>query len=251
MVKLTVTDQDVECLSFPDQEKCEHTIFRLDDQISAILSEISKDPLVSFLVKRYSGLRLIRQEPEQCIFSFVCATNTNIPMIRRMLFNLTKKLGQAVDVDGMTFFAFPSALKISKCSASDLRSCGLGYRVKAVKAVANHIVNGSLDFDQLKKSSYEEAKRHLLEVYGIGNKIADCVLLFSLEKLNAFPIDVWIARAMAANYPWLGGSESAAKLSERQYAVLSQEVRNYFGRYAGYAQQYLYYHTRQQAGRSW
>jgi N-glycosylase/DNA lyase len=91
----------------------------------------------------------------------------------------------------------------------------------------------------------------LLQVYGIGNKIADCVLLFSLEKLDAFPIDVWIARALAGHYRWLHKKKFGDKITPHQYEQLSRSARGYFGRYAGYAQQYLYYHMRQDAGKKW
>lgn len=251
VVKISPGDAGQEFLSFPDLQSCERLIFRLDDDIDRIISEISRDQLVSALVKEYAGLRLMRQEPEQCIFSFACASNTNIPMIRMMLRNLARKFGDRVVVDGREFFTFPTAKKIHSATAAEIVGCGLGYRVKAVKAVAESIVNGTLDLDALRKAEYEDAKKELLKVYGIGNKIADCVMLFSLEKLEAFPIDVWIARSLAKHYAYLSDSSFGEKLSPRQYDVLSDVMRAYFGEYAGYAQQYLFYHIRQQARRKW
>ena len=239
-----------EFVSFPETRSCERSLFRLDDDAKQVFSEISRDPLVRRLVKGYPGLRLIRQEPHQCMFSFVCASNTNIPMIRRMLYALSRKFGSQVKVDGKEFFTFPSAANINRASIDELRACGLGYRAKAVKAAAGSIATGRIDFDFLKKASYGEAKKELLQVYGIGNKIADCILLFSLEKLDAFPIDVWIARALAGNYKWLN-TKMSEKLTSRQYEILSSGAREYFGKYAGYAQQYLYYHMRQDAGKKW
>jgi N-glycosylase/DNA lyase len=238
-------------LSFPEDKSCDQKIFRLDDDIKKIFEEISHDPLICRLAKAYPGLRLIRQEPHQCLFSFVCASNTNIPMIRRMLYNMTRKFGKHKKVDGIDFFTFPSAAAINRASVDELRGCGLGYRTKAIKATADAIASGRLDFDLLKKSSYYESKKELLQVYGIGNKIADCVLLFSLEKLDAFPIDVWIARALASHYSWLQKSKFHDKIAPHQYEQLSDGARRYFGKYAGYAQQYLYYHTRQVAGKKW
>jgi len=251
VIKISPVDGGQEVFSFPELRSCERRIFRLDDDIVRILSEISRDQLVSRLVKKYAGLRLIRQEPEQCVLSFVCASNTNIPMIRTMLRNLTRKYGERVVVDGKEFFTFPSAKKIHRATKPEICSCGLGYRVKAIKAVAESIINGNLDFEALQKAKYEDAKKELLKVYGIGNKIADCVMLFSLEKLEAFPIDVWIARSLARHFKCLSDSKFTEKLSPHQYDVLSDTMRAYFGRYAGYAQQYLFYHMRQQAGRKW
>ncbi len=251
VIKFTQSDKGIEFLSFPDDKSCDQKIFRLDDDIKKIFEEISHDPLIYRLVRLYPGLRLIRQKPHQCLFSFVCASNTNIPMIRRMLYNMTRKFGKRTKVDGIDFFTFPSAADINKASVDELRACGLGYRTKAIKAAAYSIASGRLDFDLIKKASYYESKKELRQVYGIGNKTADCVLLFSLEKLDAFPIDVWIARALASHYSWLHKGKFHDKIAPHQYEQLSDGARSYFGRYAGYAQQYLYYHIRHLAGKKW
>jgi N-glycosylase/DNA lyase len=251
VIKFTQSDRYIEFCSFPEDKSCDQKMFRLDDDIKEIFEEISHDPLVCRLVKAYPGLRLIRQDPHQCLFSFVCASNTNIPMIRRMLYNMTRKFGRRTKVDDMEFFTFPSAVDINRATVDELRLCGLGYRTKAIKAVAYAIASGRLDFDSLKKSSYYESKKELLQVYGIGNKIADCVLLFSLEKLDAFPIDVWIARTLASHYSWLHKNKFYDKIAPHQYEQLSEGARKYFGKYAGYAQQYLYYYIRQAAGKKW
>ena len=251
VIKFTQSDGYVEFCSFPEDKSCDQKIFRLDDDIKKIFEEISHDPLVCRLTKAYPGLRLIRQDPHQCLFSFVCATNTNIPMIRRMLYNMARKFGRRTKVDGIEFFSFPSAADINRATVDELRGCGLGYRTKAIKAVADAITSGRLDFDSLKKASYYESRKELLQIYGIGNKIADCVLLFSLEKLDAFPIDVWIAKALASYYSWLHTIKFSDKIAPHQYEQLSEVAREYFGKYAGYAQQYLYYYMRQAAGKKW
>ncbi len=237
--------------SFPDIDSIESRIFRLDDDLRAIFAELERDALIKRLLTKYRGLRLMRQEPEQCLFSFVCASNTNIPMIRRMLFNLGRRFGTRVALDGLEFYSFPSAETISKARIGDLLACGLGYRAKAIKAVAENIMTGELDFAMLAKMSYRDAKRKLTKIYGVGNKIADCVLLFSLDKLEAFPVDVWIARALVRNYHWMFDGKFSDKLTPHQYDDITDRARQHFGRYAGYAQQFLYYHMRHQAGASW
>ena len=95
-----------------------------------------------------------------------------------------------------------------------------------------------------------------MRVYGIGNKIADCILLFSLEKIEAFPIDVWIARTLFYHYGWQMKDDRKEpklnkKMSTNQYSILSKTAREYFGKYSGYAQQYLYYHIRESAHKKW
>ena len=251
IIRFSVTNGKVDFAVFPEDGSCEQNVFRLDDKITEIFTEISRDAFVRKLVKIYPGLRLMRQEPHQCLFSFLCASNTNIPMIRRMLRALTRKFGKRVKVDGVEFFTFPSPSEIKGKSINDLRACGVGYRAKAIRAAADAVVSGRLDFDALKKASYEDARKELLGIYGVGPKIADCVLLFSLEKLDAFPIDLWIGRVLRNHYGWLQDKESREKVTEHQYYELSGVARRYFGRYAGYAQQYLYYHARQAAGKSW
>jgi N-glycosylase/DNA lyase len=192
--------------------------------------------------------------------SFACASNTNIPMIRRMLKNLCQRFGNRVIVDGNKFFTFPSVEQLNTASHHELRRCWLGYRTKAVKAIAESVVNGSLDVRRLLRLDYEEAKDELLKVYGIGNKIADCILLFSLEKLDSFPIDVWMARVLYQNYGWLFNNNQSSrvhdgktlqKITAHEYRTVSKNAREYFGKYSGYAQQYLYYNIRQIAGKKW
>lgn len=243
-------DRPLELESFPRGVSAKD-VFRLGDDMDVILYEITRDPLVKSLVKLYPGLRLMRQDPEQCLFSFLCASNTNIPMIRKMLRALCTNFGEEVQVGSRRFHAFPSANSLDRASEAELRKAGLGYRARAIKAAARAIAKGSLDLESLRKAGYGEARERLLQVYGVGPKIADCVLLFSLEKLDAFPIDVWIARALSGHYDWLHGKKMSDKLTGRQYEDLSNEMRRYFGRHAGYAQQYLYYHMRQQAGKRW
>ncbi|MFZ0222778.1 MAG: DNA glycosylase [Candidatus Nitrosopolaris sp.] len=249
-------NSDIQFDSYPKVEGWERKVFRLDDDIKKILSTLSNDALVSKTIKKYPGLRLMRQEPHQCIFSFVCASNTSILMIRKMLKNLSKKFGSKVIFDGKEFFTFPSVNSLNKATINELRSCGVGYRAKAIKAVAMHIVSGNLDIDYLARIRYHDAKEELLKIYGIGNKIADCILLFSLEKLDAFPIDVWILRALSRYYRWLfNENENKFKMTERitinQYKIVSASLRNYFGKYSGYAQQYIFYYIRESAGKKW
>jgi N-glycosylase/DNA lyase len=251
LLKLSLDNERLEFFSYPDQGNWERTFFRLDDNIEEIESSIMHDVRLATLVKRYPGLRLLRQDPEQCLFSFLCSSNTNIPMIRRMLLNLTRKFGDVIRCDGLEFHTFPSSSVLASASIAELRSCGLGYRARAVKSAAERITDAELCLSDLKRLRYDQAKARLLEVYGIGNKIADCILLFSLDHLDAFPIDVWIARALMAHYGEVYDCNIGEKLTERQYESVSTAMRLHFGRYAGYAQQYLYYEIRQRSGRSW
>lgn len=243
--------------SFPEDPGWEKKLFRMDDDIDKILSTISFDPLVHNSIISFGGLRVMRQDPIQCMFSFLCASNINIQRIRKILFNLCKQFGKKISVNGDQFFTFPTPRDFHEANISQLVTCGTGYRAKSIKVLATMILNGEIVPSDLTRMKYEDAKRALLGIHGIGDKTADCILLFSLEKLDAFPIDTWIARIISHTY----GLPMARKktranghthhLSHQQYRYLSRHMRIYFGLYAGYAQQYLYYYSRHIAGRKW
>jgi len=215
--------------------------FRLDDDLDAIRYSIDKDRIIREAMNEFDGLRLLRQEPFQCLISFICATNTSIKHATIMLNNLCRRFGKSIEFDGLVFHTFPEAKVLANVSISELCSCSLGYRARYVKHAS--LEYHSIDIEYLKNASYNEAKDRLLEIHGVGNKVADCVLLFALEHTEAFPIDVWIARAVASYYGKfvnINGEE----LSSRQYMQVADTMRSYFGRYAGYAQQYLYCYAR-------
>lgn len=243
--------------SLPELDNWQQLVFRLDDDINYISSCLTNDNMISQLFKKYSGLWLMRQDPFQCMISFACSSNTNIPMIRRMLKNLCRKFGIKREIDEKKFFTFPTTKSLAKASINELCSCGIGYRAKTIKSLTEKIIIGTLNIEELSRCKYDEAKEKLLGIYGIGNKLADCILLFSLEKTEAFPIDVWIARSIHSYYRALLNQESfnldlkSTKLSPNKYNLLSKIMRQHFGKYAGYAQQYLYYHMRCSANKKW
>lgn len=243
--------------SYPQDHGWEKKLFRMDDDIDKILNTISFDPLVRNSIMTFRGLRVMRQDPIQCMFSFLCASNINIQRIRTVLFNLCRQFGKQMTVKGDQFFTFPRPRDLHEANISELVACGVGYRAKSIKMLATKIFNGEIVPDEIRHMSYEDAKRALLDIHGIGNKTADCILLFSLEKLEAFPIDTWIARIISANYFFpinekqFGTNSHEHSLSPRRYLYLSNYMRMHFGIYAGYAQQYLYYYGRHIAGRKW
>lgn len=251
-------DQDpMKYESFPEDPGWEKNLFRMDDDIDKILNSISFDPLVRYSIMRFRGLRVMRQDPIQCMFSFLCASNINIQRIRMILFNLCRHFGKKMAVNGEQFFTFPDPTDLHDAKISQLVTCGTGYRAKSIKMLATKIQNKEIIPEELTQMSYEDAKQALLKIHGIGDKTADCILLFSLEKLEAFPIDTWIARILSHQYDLLVSDEKKGTNSQRhhlthhQYQYLSNWMRMYFGIYAGYAQQYLYYYSRHIAGKKW
>jgi N-glycosylase/DNA lyase len=223
--------------------------FRLDDNLPMIVSRISQDSIIRQATQAFPGLRLVRQDPWECLISFMCATFKNIPAIRSMITQLSRRLGSEIDFEGLQRHTFPEPKELAEASLSELRECGLGFRAKRIRQTARIIENHELDLHTLQTFDYENGKSELLQLPGVGHKVADCVLLFSLEKLEAFPVDVWIKRIVVENYAHLLdesliGPMPSRTLSTKEYNTISSFARRYFGRHAGYAQEYLYHFHR-------
>lgn len=215
-------------------------IFRFDDDIDKINQSIAKDEFIKSIIKKLIGLRLVRQDPFQCLIAFICSSNTNVTRILHMIQNIIDKFGEKVYWKGEIFKVFPAPKVLSNASIDSLLDCGLGFRAQYVKHASKLVLDGIIKLEDLKYKSYEDAKEELKSIKGIGNKIADCILLLSLEHLDAFPIDRWILRILNKHY-----SINVKYLSEKNYRFVSQTMRSYFGKYAGYAQQYLYCYAKQ------
>jgi N-glycosylase/DNA lyase len=225
------------------------------------MASIMKDDAMTDAFQRFRGLRLMRQDIWECLLSFVLSTNTNIPRIKKMISNLCEKFGEPINAGDLTYRLFPTPERLSRASMEELNECGLGYRAKFVRDISWTVDSGSVNLDELRLHDYPRAREILLErvldkktFLGIGRKVADCVLLFSCDKDESFPIDVWIARALANLYPHLLSEElverldsklsGRSSLSDKSYDEIASSARNYFGAYAGYAQQYLFHYVR-------
>ncbi len=232
-----------------DERFVEH-YFNLDVDLQKVIDSINKDAHVRRALRDFWGLRIIRQEPWECLISYICATYKSIPAIKHMLNNLAQKFGKKVCFDGCDFYTFPEPEELAGANEKSLAECGLGYRAKYVFATSKCICEGSFDLEALRKLSYAEAKKRLMDLPGVGAKVADCILLFSLEKLEAFPVDVWVKRVILNHYSDKLPADFARKLLSRDslssgdYERLNAWGRNYFGAYAGYAQEYLYHYER-------
>ena len=151
-------------------------------------------------IKNFPGMRILRQDPFQCYISFIVSSNSNIPNIQTRLQKLSHKFGEKRTIDDKEFFLFPKPEKLANASITDIAKCGLGYRSKYVKKAAIAVNEGTIDFSSLKKQDYQEASDSLCQVFGIGKKVADCILLFSLDKLEAVPLDRWVLRILQKYY---------------------------------------------------
>lgn len=228
------------------------TYFGLNDNLEEIGQCIARDDNVRLALRKFEGLRIVRQVPWECLISFICATYKSIAAIELMLKKLSMKYGEKQVFDGCDFYTFPTVEKLANASENGLRECGLGYRAKYVQATAKKIQNENINLDDLKNLPYLEARKKLLEFPGVGLKVADCVLLFSLKKMEAFPVDVWVKRVVLNHYanqlpePFVKKLQSHNSLTNGEYEKISAFARTYFGAYAGYAQEYLYHYERTQ-----
>ncbi len=231
-------------------EKDKIDFFRKGDDLERIFKDISRDLTIKSAVKKFSGLRLLRQDPFQCYISFIVSSNSSIQNIRSSLYRICERFGKKATFHGMKFHLFPEPKRLAKASSAELLSCGLGYRAPFVKKAATSVAENEIDFDFLKKADYQTAKDSLLGIFGIGNKVADCILLFSLDKLESFPLDRWILRSLQNYYPdrfSFGGKT----LTDKKYQTLHSELVEYFGKYAGYSQQFLFKMIRDENQKKW
>ena len=237
---------------------------RLDDNLTAIQAEIAEDPNVAAQVERYPGLRVLRQEPWECLVAYICSANSNIETIHRNMERLSDEFGEPLTLprpnspsplrervgvrvelaeeETITRNTFPKPVDLAEAGEAELRRLRLGFRAPYVHQAAIAVAEKRLDLDYLVAAPYPEAKAELMALKGIGDKIADCIALMSLEKMAAFPIDVWVRRALADWYfPPEPGTQSQKTPTNR---VLLEWAQGYFGRYAGYANQYLFHGRR-------
>ena len=224
--------------------------FRKNDNMQEIIKSISKDKTVRKAVKEYQGLRLFRQDPFQCVISFIISSNSNIQKIKNSLEKITKKFGKKVKIQNKEFFLFPEPEKIAKATTDEIKSCGVGYRAPFIKEAAKMVVLKKIDFEYLKKCDYYEAKKNICLIPGVGNKVADCIMLFSLNKLESFPLDTWMIKILEKYYSKEFKIEIKT-ITQKQYKLLHEKIVNYFGPYCGYAQQYLFKMEREKNDKKW
>ncbi len=208
---------------------------RLDDDLPAIYRRLRRDPLLVESVDRHSGLRILRQDPWECLVAFICSTQSNLPRISRTQEAIADALGSVTTLDGVVRSAFPTPEAVAGAGEERLRALGLGYRAAFVARTAEAVASGTVDLEALRSAPYADARVRLMALHGVGEKVADCVLLFSMEKLESFPIDRWVRRAVEERY--FGGRTVP-------YATLASWAMETFGPAAGYAQQYMFYGRR-------
>ena len=195
------------------------------DRTEALLA---RDRVLRRILPHTSGIAVMRQDPWECLISFVISAFNNIPKIRMTIDMLCRRFGEALPAGG---YAFPTAVRLAEARLPALRSCILGYRAPYVRGVARAVAGGTIHLEQLTLQPYDGAREALLALPGVGEKVADCILLFALGHGEAFPVDVWVQRAVLQAY--FGGR----RMTPRSIGVWA---RHRFGSLAGYANQHLF-----------
>jgi|TARA_Y100000310_G_scaffold314970_1_gene364975 N-glycosylase/DNA lyase len=235
------TRDGVEFTTSPDPESDVAPLLRdylrLDEDLTAIYQALEFDEHVRQGIALYPGLRILRQDPWECLASFICSANNNVRRIARNVDDMSAAFGSPVTGGADERRSFPTPTQLADAGEASLRALGLGFRAKYIAATAERIAGANTDLFALRLAPYQEALDALTELPGVGDKIANCAMLFSLDKPEAFPVDVWIDRALR---DW--------HFTEQQKPIQRNRMRPWaqarFGRYAGYANQYLFHSRR-------
>ena len=236
VIRVRQRDDLLEWESTTDAESRLFDLLALDDDLPAIRAGANDDDLIRAAYERYWGLRIVRDPFFGCLVSFICSAQMRVSRIHGMQLALAREFGTAYTVGGETFRAFPRPDQLAARTEGELRELKLGYRAPYVQRTAEMVADGEAHPREAVGLPYEEARESLTRFVGVGDKVADCVLLFSLGYLQAVPLDTWIRSAIAEHYP---------ECDRGNYAKTSRALRERLGgEYAGYAQTYLFYYLR-------
>ncbi|HEV2329704.1 MAG TPA: DNA glycosylase [Verrucomicrobiae bacterium] len=212
-----------------------------DVELAKVLETFPNDEPMNRAVTACRGLRVLRQEPWECLASFILSSTKQIVQIRQIVARLCNCFGEEIsNLENPEIFndlsrAFPSAKRVAGLTEKQLRDCRMGFRAPSLLAAARQVAEGKLDLETLRHMSYQEARLELMKLRGVGEKIADCVLLFAYGFDSAFPVDVWVERALRTLY------FPKRRINKQK---LLKFAATHFGPHAGYAQQYLFHYMR-------
>ncbi|ERH00652.1 MAG: 3-methyladenine DNA glycosylase/8-oxoguanine DNA glycosylase [Halonotius sp. J07HN6] len=236
VVRVRQVDDEIEWESTTDAVPILTHLLRLDDDLRAIMADTPDEPLIDRAFEAYSGLRLVRDPPFACLISFICSAQMRVSRIHGMQQRLAAEYGESVEFDGRTYQAFPTPDALAARTEAELRDLSLGYRAPYVQRTAELVADGEADPAAARELGYEAAREYLTQFVGVGQKVADCVLLFSLGFLEAVPLDTWIRTAIEDHYP---------DCEQGSYDATSRAIRERFGgEYAGYVQTYVFHYLR-------
>lgn len=210
-------------------------LFHLDLDLDQIRATLPGDEVIDAAFDSEWGLRLPNDPAFPTLIAFICSAQMSVPRIHEMQVALADTYGETVELGESTYDAFPTPAQLAAASEAGLRELNLGYRAPYVQRTAELVTDGPHP-QTLATASYEDAHKRLQDYVGVGNKVADCVQLYALGHLDAFPVDTWIESVLETHYP---------TLAHGSYRATADAARAYFGEYAGVAQAYLFAYARE------
>ncbi|HSZ77866.1 MAG TPA: DNA glycosylase [Chthoniobacterales bacterium] len=220
----------------PGQSKLVSHYLALDHPLLEILDTFPPDSAIKVAVEYGHGLRIIRQPPWECLATFLTSSLKQVQHIRAISLAIRSRFGRRLSWGETEVFSYPKPEQVAEIPVEKLLECKLGFRAGYLNATAKLVASGAVDLGAIGDLSTVDARELLCELPGVGEKIANCVLLFAYDRLEAVPVDVWIARVL--NEVYFAGR---SKVPLRELKAFASD---YFGSYAGYAQQYLFHHWR-------
>lgn len=205
----------------------------LETDYGMIKKLLAEDEYVKASINYGSGLRILKQEPFETLISFIISANNNVKRIMGIIDRICTAFGEKMDDELGTYYAFPTPKQLSKATEEDLKACGAGYRSPYIVKTVKKIIEG-FDLTEISSMEYINAKNKIQELQGVGPKVADCILLFAYGFGEAYPLDVWVQRVTRAIYL----NDSCTKKEMSEFADAK------FGKYAGIAQQYMFFNVR-------
>ncbi|MBQ8003066.1 MAG: DNA glycosylase [Clostridia bacterium] len=202
----------------------------LERDYGQVKEAVGLNPLMIKAVEYGSGIRILKQEFFETLMSYIISQRSSIPKIKSTVKKLCEKYGRRIDVEG-EYYTFPTPEELKAVTEEDYRALGCGYRARYLAECVKAVLEGRISRDMLSGQTTADARAKLMELCGVGDKVCDCVMLFSLARYDLFPSDVWIKRVMCEQF---GSSDKSAKADGEKL----------FGEYSGFAQQYLFYYRR-------
>ena len=209
---------------------CEY--FDIKRDYGKIKDFYAEDKIMAKAIKYGEGIRILKQDKFETLISFIISANNNIPRIKKSVEAISQKYGKNIGGD---YYSFPTPTELSRATEEELKACGVGFRARYICETCKKVLK-EVDLAKISELTSDECKKELMKFTGVGPKVADCVMLFSMQKTEAFPVDVWIKRIMEELY--IGKSVSIKEVERFS--------KNKFGPYAGIAQQYLFFYAREQ-----
>ncbi len=212
--------------------------FSLDVDLAEVYSALSRDRGLREALDRYRGMRVLRQDPWETTLSFLCAQNSNVLRITRNVEDMCRSFGRPISLSGHTRHTYPTPEALAGAGEGALRDLGLGYRARYIASAAERVARGEIDLAALRDASYDDALDALMTLDGVGDKVANCIMLFCMDKPQAFPVDTHILQVLRERYP------RARRVKSSDIRRVRAWAQEYFAPYAGYANHYLFHSRR-------